>query len=118
MIRPHKMTSPSLGGEQRFGRVVSEGLAGTGAIAEKLNEREPYDFSLILGGPLYQLFCRAHLCGKVLDLLRRRVLVLCGIAWTPLFLFSVLAGNAWGSAVKVPFLLDPEVYARFLLALP
>jgi hypothetical protein len=79
---------------------------------------ETQDFSLILGGPLYQLFCRAHLCGKVLELLRRRILVLCGIAWAPLLVFSVLEGNAWGGAVKVPFLLDFEVYARFLLALP
>jgi hypothetical protein len=118
MIRRHKIASPPLGGEQRFGQVVSAGLAGTDPISEKLNEREPYDFSLILGGPLYQLFCRAHLCGNVLQLLRRRVLVLCGIAWVPLFLLSVLEGNALGGAVKVPFLLDPEVYARFFLALP
>jgi hypothetical protein len=118
MIRRHKIVSPPLGGEQRFGQVASSGLAGTDPISEKLNEREPYDFSLILGGPLYQLFCRAHLCGNVLQLLRRRVLVLCGIAWVPLFLLSVLEGNALGGAVKVPFLLDPEVYARFFLALP
>jgi len=117
MIRRHKIVSPSLG-EQRFGRVVSAGLPGAGAVSENFNEREPYDFSLILGGPLYQLFCRAHLCGKVLELLRRRMLVLCGIAWLPLFILSVLEGNALGSTVKVPFLLDPEVYARFLLALP
>jgi hypothetical protein len=115
------MASPSSqGGEQRFGRVVSAtaNLPAAGAISENPNEREPYDFSLILGGPLYQLFCRAHLCGKVLELVRRRVMVLCGIAWVPLFLFCVLEGNALGNAVKVPFLLDPEVYARFLLALP
>jgi hypothetical protein len=118
MIGRHKIVSPPLGGEQRFGRAISTGLAETSAISENLNEREPYDFSLVLGGPLYQLFCRAHLCGKVLELLRRRVLVLCGIAWIPLFLFSVLAGHAWGGAVKVPFLLDPEAYARFLLAMP
>jgi hypothetical protein len=33
-------------------------------------------------------------------------------------LLSVLEGNAWGHAVRVPFLLDAEVYARFVLALP
>jgi hypothetical protein len=79
---------------------------------------ETQDFSLILGGPLYQLFCRAHLCGKVLEMLRRRILVLCGVAWLPLLLLSMVEGNAWGRAVKLPFLLDFEVYARFLLALP
>jgi hypothetical protein len=79
---------------------------------------ETPDFSLILGGPLYQLFCRAHLCGKVLELLKRRLMVLCGISWVPLLLLSMLEGNAWGPTVKVPFLLDLEIYARFLLALP
>lgn len=79
---------------------------------------ETQDFSLILGGPLYQLFCRAHLCGKVLEMLRRRVMVLCGVSWLPLLLLSMLEGNAWGRAVKVPLLLDPEIYARFLVALP
>lgn len=86
--------------------------------AETVTPIETQDFSLILGGPLYQLFCRAHLCGKVLELLRRRVLVLCGVSWLPLLLLAMLEGNAWGRAVKVPFLLDAEVYARFLLALP
>lgn len=76
------------------------------------------NFSLILGGPLYQLFCRAHLCGHVLELVRRRVLVLCGIAWVPLLALCVLEGTAWGSAVKLPFLLDVEVYTRFLIAMP
>jgi len=57
-------------------------------LKTRLGEND--DFSLILGGPLYQLFCRAHLCGKVLEQLHRRVLVICGIAWLPLLLFSVL----------------------------
>jgi hypothetical protein len=83
-----------------------------------MTSSDTQDFSLILGGPLYQLFCRAHLCGKVLELLRRRILVLCGVSWAPLLLLSMLEGNAWGRAVKVPFLLDLEIYARFLLALP
>jgi hypothetical protein len=76
------------------------------------------DFSLILGGPLYQLFCRAHLCGQVLEQLHRRILVICGVAWLPLFVFSVLEGNAWGNAIRVPFLADIEVYARFLAGMP
>src|SRR5215469_17141795 len=76
------------------------------------------DFSLMLGGPLYQLFCRAHLCGHVLELLKRRLLVLCGIAWLPLLVLSALNGTAWGNSVGLPFLKDVEVYARFLLAMP
>jgi hypothetical protein len=76
------------------------------------------DFSLILGGPLYQLFCRAHLCGKVLELLRRRILVICAVAWLPLLVLSILEGNAWGGATHLPFLMDIECYARFLIAMP
>jgi hypothetical protein len=30
----------------------------------------------------------------------------------------MLGGRAWGSAVRVPFLMDIEVHARLLLALP
>ena len=97
----------------------SEGFFGPGANqlgTTRLGEND--DFSLILGGPLYQLFCRAHLCGHVLEQLHRRVLVICGIAWLPLLLLSVLEGNAWGNAVRVPFLMDIEIYARFLVAMP
>ncbi len=83
-----------------------------------MTSSETQDFSLILGGPLYQFFCRAHLCGKALQLLRRRVMVLCGVSWLPLLVLSMLEGNAWGRAVNVSFLLDLEIYARFLLALP
>ena len=39
------------------------------------------DFSLVLGGPLYQLFRRAHLTGGALELLRQRIL--CDLAASP-----------------------------------
>ena len=97
----------------------SEPFLGPGAnqlINTRLGEND--DFSLILGGPLYQLFCRAHLCGKVLEMLRRRIVVICGVAWLPLLVFSILEGNAWGRATKLPFLLDIEAYARFLVGMP
>jgi hypothetical protein len=79
---------------------------------------EPPDFSLVLGGPLYQLFRRAHLTGDALQLLRRRVLVLAGVAWIPLLVLSAFAGHAWGSTIAVPFLQDVEAHVRFLVALP
>ena len=37
---------------------------------------EPPDFSLILGGPLYQLMRRTHLSGDVLELVTHHVTVL------------------------------------------
>ena len=80
--------------------------------------QDPYDFSLVLGGPLYQLVRRAHLSGDALELLRRRVIVISLFAWLPLLVLSMLGGRAWGDAVTVPFLVDIEVHVRFLLALP
>jgi hypothetical protein len=79
---------------------------------------DPYDFSVILGGPLYQLVRRAHLSGDALELVRRRLLAIPLFAWLPLLILSGLDGQAWGSAVRVPFLKDIEVHVRFLLGLP
>jgi hypothetical protein len=80
--------------------------------------RDAYDFSVILGGPLFQMFRRAHLSGDALELLRRRVVIIVMFAWLPLLLLSILGGRAWGDAVQIPFLKDIEVHARFLVALP
>ena len=38
--------------------------------------QDPYDFSLVLGGPLYQLWRRTGLAGNTLELLRRRIIVI------------------------------------------
>ncbi|OLC59537.1 MAG: hypothetical protein AUH76_14300 [Candidatus Rokubacteria bacterium 13_1_40CM_4_67_11] len=89
-----------------------EEVAGAGFFLER------HDFSVILGGPLYQLFLRAHLAGTALELLRRRVVVITLAAWLPLFVLSMAEGHLWGGGVKVPFFRDIEVQARFLLALP
>jgi hypothetical protein len=80
--------------------------------------QDPHDFSVVLGGPLYQIVRRAHLSGEALELLRRRIVVIPLFAWLPLLILSVLGGRAWGDAASVPFLVDIEVHARFLLALP
>lgn len=45
---------------------------------------EQTDFSLVLGGPLYQLFRRVHLSGDALELVRRRVIAGVLLAWVPL----------------------------------
>jgi hypothetical protein len=85
--------------------------------AEPLSPELP-DFSLILGGPLFQLLRRAHLCCDVAELVSRRVIALALITWLPLLALSIAEGHAWGDSVKVPFLFDVDVHARFLLALP
>jgi hypothetical protein len=79
---------------------------------------KPVDFSLVLGGPLYQLLRRAGLSGGTLELLHRRIVVLVAVAWLPLLVLSILDGVAMGTAVKVPFLFDVDLHLRFLLSLP
>src|SRR5262245_43868447 len=76
------------------------------------------DFSVVIGGPLFQALRRAHLSGEALQLVRRRIVTLGTIAWVPLFALSALDGKAWGNAVAVPFLRDIDAHARFLVALP
>lgn len=52
--------------------------------------RDPQDFSLVLGGPLFQLLRRAHLSDGALMLVRQRILVLSLFAWLPLLVLSAL----------------------------
>lgn len=78
---------------------------------------EPPDFSLVLGGPLFQFLRKAHLEGDHLELLYRRVIFITAIAWLPLFILAFL--SPWsGSSSRVSFFQDVEVHARFLVALP
>jgi hypothetical protein len=76
------------------------------------------DFSVVLGGPLFQLLRRAHLADDALQLVRKRVIVLSLFAWLPLLLLSVLEGHVPAGSVPVPFLRDIEVHIRFLVAMP
>ena len=78
---------------------------------------EPPDFSLVLGGPLFQLLVRSHLTTPALELVNRRMVFISMFAWLPLLLLSLVNGKAWGG-VGLPFLYDIETQARFLVALP
>jgi hypothetical protein len=78
---------------------------------------EPPDFSIVLGGPLFQLLRKAHLEGDHLELLRRRLIFFFGITWLPLFLLAFVIPFA-ESADRTSFLRDIEVHARFLVSLP
>jgi hypothetical protein len=82
-----------------------------------LNEESP-DFSLVLGGPIFQLFQRSHLSGNGLELLHRRILVITLVAWLPLLLLSTLGGHLLAGTVRLPFLHDIEAHSRLLVALP
>ncbi len=76
------------------------------------------DFSLVLGGPLFQLLRRAKLSGSTLELLHRRIIFLVLFAWLPLLVLSLLDGVAVGEAVRVPFIFDVDLHVRFLVSLP
>jgi len=80
--------------------------------------RDPRDFSLVLGGPLFQFLRRAHLSDDALTLLCRRIIVISLFAWLPLLLLSALEGQVRGAGVVVPFLWDVEVHVRFLVVMP
>src|SRR5436309_14449882 len=79
---------------------------------------ERTDFSLIVGGPLFQLLRRTHLSGDALELMRQRVIAIALLAWLPLLALSVFEGQALGGRAAVPFLWDVEANVRLLIALP
>jgi len=76
------------------------------------------DFSLVLGGPLFQLLRRAHLSDDALMMARQRIIVISLVAWLPLLVLSTVEGRLLGGTTVVPFLLDVEVHIRYLAALP
>ena len=76
------------------------------------------EFSLVLGGPLYQLFLRTRLAARPpLDLLKRRLAAITLLAWLPLLVLSALEGRAFGDG-GISFLGDLDVQVRLLVALP
>jgi hypothetical protein len=79
--------------------------------------QEPTDFSLVLGGPIFQFFRKSHLAGDGLQLLHRRLLVITFLAWIPLLILAELNPSV-GEAGRLAFFHDVEVHTRFLLALP
>jgi len=78
---------------------------------------EGHDFSLVLGGPVYQLLRRSHLEGDHLELLHRRLLTITLIAYLPLLLLATFVPSA-GNTGRLSFFHDVEVHVRFLIALP
>jgi hypothetical protein len=97
-------------------REVPPAAEGAPAKRPGLLRPEP-DFSLVLGGPLFQLFRKAHLTGDTLELLHRRVLVIPLIAWLPLAVLAIIGHLAIGT-FPLSFFSDVEVQVRFLVALP
>jgi hypothetical protein len=78
---------------------------------------EPTDFSLVQGGPLFQLLLRAGLVRPPLDLVGRRIIAILLIAWLPLLIISEAEGRLFGGTA-IPFVYDLGAQARFLLSIP
>jgi hypothetical protein len=92
---------------------------GKTAVDERpLTRHLQQDFSLVLGGPFYQLLRRTHLSGSALEQLRGRTLTAVAVTWLPLLLLALASGEALGGKAGLPFLYDVEVHVRFLAALP
>ena len=75
------------------------------------------DFSLVLGGPLYQMYLRSGLIRPTADLVGRRILAFIVVAWLPLAVLTLAGGSAFGG-VQLPFAADLGAHVRLLLALP
>ena len=91
-------------------------MTGRTVDTVELNRFTAPDFSLILGGPLFQLLRKAHLEGDHLELLYRRIVVITTLAWVPLLL--LVGANDDAAAGWRSFVRDVEVHVRFLVALP
>jgi hypothetical protein len=75
------------------------------------------EFSLVHGGPLYQLLLRSRLIRPPFGNLFARIAVITAIAWLPLVPLTILSGT-FVAGVNVPFFYDLEVQVRLLFALP
>jgi hypothetical protein len=95
------------------------GYAGPGGPTGDHDEAaDSGEFSLVLGGPLYQLLLRTRLAARPpLDLLKRRIVAITLLAWLPLLVLSALEGRAFGDG-GISFLEDLDAQVRLLVALP
>jgi hypothetical protein len=73
-------------------------------------------FSLVKGGPFYQLMVRLRLV--IGESYIRMAIFFVVLTWFPLLILSVWQGSATGAEVQIPFLRDYAVHARFLISLP
>jgi hypothetical protein len=79
---------------------------------------DPGNFSLVLGGPLFQLLRRGHLWGDASRTVMARITLFISIAWLPLLVLSAFDGHLLGGRLPAPFLADVDVHIRFLIAMP
>ena len=93
-------------------------MTSTSSVTDRDALRDARKFSLVLGGPLFQLLRRVHLSDDTLMLVRQRVVAISLFAWLPLLVLAAIEGHLLDGGVAVPFLRDMEVHIRFLVAVP
>jgi hypothetical protein len=78
---------------------------------------QAHDFSIVLGGPLYQALRRVHLSDSALGLVHRRIVAAILILWAPLVVLTALQGGLIGPGER-SFLRDVGFQLRFLVVVP
>ena len=73
-------------------------------------------FSIVSGGPFYNLIVRLRLVETGSHHAFKRAVLYVLLTWVPLLVLSLLQGVALGSTVKIPFLFDFAVSSRYLIA--
>jgi hypothetical protein len=76
------------------------------------------EFSIFVGGPVYDFLLRAGLVRLGLPNIMRRVAAAIVLTWLPLLVVSLKDDLAFGDRVRIPILYDFAMYGRLLLALP
>ncbi len=70
-------------------------------------------FSIVSGGPLYNIYLKSYLATPQLNFYKRRIFVLCMLTWLPLLVLATINGVVI-SGVDVPFIFDLDTHVRFL----
>ncbi len=92
--------------------------APTTHAPESSDELAGAEFSLVVGGPLYQFLRRVRLSNEGMGLVGRRIIAVILIAWAPLMLLSALQGGLVGAGHGTPFIEDIGYQLRFLIVIP
>jgi hypothetical protein len=78
---------------------------------------DPPEFSLVQGGPVYDLTRRLRVFGRPVGQVGLGVGIAL-VAWVPLLGFAVLEGQRHGQGTTVSFLESINTHVRFLIAIP
>jgi hypothetical protein len=87
-------------------------------MTAQLSDTMGDEFNLVRGGLSSHIADRFGLATRKASRRSLKVALLLVVTWVPLLLLSLVSGHVTGAHLKVPFLHDPEVHARFLIVLP